>query len=134
MEDLRHQMRLMQRELETAGETIAHLRVELEEKSAEVQLLHEIATAVAAGGGLEDLLDFIAATAVRVTETDSASIYVLNEEKGELILRAVKDAPTGLIGRLRLKLGEGITGWVARELTPVAIDREAYNDPRFKYF
>lgn len=133
MEDLRHQIRLMQRELETAGETIAHLRVELEEKSAEVQLLHEIATAVAAGGGLEDLLDFIAATAVRVTETDSASIYVLNEEKGELILRAVKDAPTGLIGRLKLKLGEGITGWVARELTPVAIDREAYNDPRFKY-
>jgi two-component system, sensor histidine kinase PdtaS len=45
----------------------------------------------------------------------------------------VKDTPTGLIGRLRLKLGEGITGWVARELTPVAIDKEAYNDPRFKY-
>jgi two-component sensor histidine kinase len=132
--DLRHQLRLLQRELETAREATQHLRVELEEKSAEVQLLHEIAAAVAAASGLEELLDFIAATAVRVTETETATIYVLNEEKGELILRAVKDAPTGLIGRLKLKLGEGITGWVARELTPVAIDREAYNDPRFKYF
>jgi two-component sensor histidine kinase len=132
--DLRHQLRLAQRELEGARETIGHLRVELEEKSTEVQLLHEIASAIAAAGGLEELLDFIAATAVRVTETESASIYVLNEEKGELILRAMKDAPTGLVGRLKLKLGEGITGWVARELTPVAIDREAYNDPRFKYF
>lgn len=132
--DLKHQLRLAQRELEGARETIAHLRVELEEKSAEVQLLHEIAGSVAAASNLDELLEFIAETAVRVTETESSSIYVLDEEKGELVLRAVRDAPTGLIGRLKLKLGEGITGWVARELTPVAIDREAYKDPRFKYF
>jgi len=109
------------------------MRGELDEKSAEIQLVHEIATAVASASNLEGMLDFVAETAVRVTETDSSSIYVLDEDAGELTLRAVKDAPTGLVGKLKLKLGEGITGWVARELTPVALDKEAYNDPRFKY-
>ncbi len=120
-------------ELRVAQEQVAQLRAEVEERNAEVQLLHEIATALTAAASLEEMLEFIARTAIRVTETDSASIYVLDETKGELILRATHEAPTGLIGRLRIKLGEGITGWVARERQPVVLDKEAYNDPRFKY-
>src|ERR1051326_3548859 len=120
-------------EVRAAQEQVAQLRSELEERNAEVQLLHEIATALTAASTLEEMLEFIARTAIRVSETDSASIYVLDETKGELTLRATHEAPSGLIGRLRIKLGEGITGWVARERKPVALDREAYNDPRFKY-
>jgi two-component system, sensor histidine kinase PdtaS len=123
----------LQAELRAAQEQVAHLRAEVDERNAEVQLLHEIATALAAAASLEEMLEFIARTAIRVTETDSASIYVLDETKGELTLRATHEAPTGLIGRLRIKLGEGITGWVARERQPVVLDKEAYNDPRFKY-
>ena len=120
-------------ELKASHEQVSQLRAELDERNAEVQLLHEIATALTAAASLEQMLAFIAATAVRVTETDSSSIYVLDETKGELTLRATHEAPTGLVGRLRLKLGEGITGWVARERQPVVLDNEAYNDPRFKY-
>jgi len=35
---------------------------------------------------------------------------------------------------VRLRLSEGLTGWVARERRLLAISREAYSDPRFKYF
>jgi uroporphyrinogen-III synthase len=35
---------------------------------------------------------------------------------------------------VRLRLDEGLTGWVARERRLLAISREAYADPRFKYF
>src|SRR5262249_13616977 len=132
-ERLRQELLRTQAELRSSRETVAQMRVELDEKSAEIQLVHEIATAVASASNLEQMLDLVAETAVRVTETDSSSIYVLDEDSGELVLRAVKDAPTGLVGKLKLKLGEGITGWVARELTPVALDKEAYKDPRFKY-
>ena len=38
------------------------------------------------------------------------------------------------IGNVRLKLGEGLTGWVARERRLLSISREAYSDPRFKLF
>src|ERR1041385_7443255 len=132
-ERLRQELLRTQAELRSARETVSQMRAELDEKSAEIQLVHEIAPAAASAPNLEGMLDFVAETAVRVTETDSSSIYVLDEDTGELILRAVKDAPTGLVGKLKLKLGEGITGWVARELTPVALDKEAYKDPRFKY-
>ena len=38
------------------------------------------------------------------------------------------------VGKVSLKLDEGLTGWVARERRLLAISREAYNDSRFKYF
>ena len=38
------------------------------------------------------------------------------------------------MGKVRLKLGEGLTGWVARERRLLSISREAYTDPRFKLF
>jgi len=38
------------------------------------------------------------------------------------------------IGALRMKRGEGITGWVAEHKSVVALGRRAYDDPRFKKF
>ena len=33
-----------------------------------------------------------------------------------------------------MKMGEGITGWVAENRQPVAIAERAYEDSRFKFF
>ena len=63
---------------------------------------------------------------------DSCLIYLL--EEGELVLFASTDATRSKVGKLRLQRSEGLTGWVARERRLVAISREAYNDPRFKFF
>jgi signal transduction protein with GAF and PtsI domain len=38
------------------------------------------------------------------------------------------------LGPLRLPLGHGITGWVAQHQRPVAIERDAFDDPRFQTF
>lgn len=111
---------------------IAALRTRLEEKSAEVDLLQEFTSGIAGARDTEAMLQFIADIAVRVTDTDSSSVYVFDQTKQNLILKAVHEAPHGLVGRLSLKIGEGITGWVARELAPVAIERDAFTDPRFK--
>jgi len=111
---------------------IADLQARLDEKTAEVELLHEVTARVAAAPDTGAMLQFIAEIAVRITETESSSIYVFDESKKELILKAVHEAPHGLVGRLSLKIGEGITGWVARELHPVILEREAFRDPRFK--
>ena len=90
-----------QAELQQAREREAELRAQLEEKSAEVELLHEITSGVAAAPDLDAMLQFIAEFALRVTQTDSSSIYIF-DEKQNLVLRAVHDAPHGLIGRLSL--------------------------------
>ncbi|MFN3652931.1 MAG: GAF domain-containing protein [Armatimonadota bacterium] len=119
-------------ELADAEARIAELQAQLDEKTEEVDLLHEVSAHVAAAPNAEAMLDYIARVAVRVTETESSSIYVFDPTKQNLVLRAVHDAPDGVVGRVSLKVGEGITGWVARELLPVALERDAFKDPRFK--
>jgi signal transduction protein with GAF and PtsI domain len=85
--------------------------------------------------GTDDMLRLIAEVAVQITATDSAQIYLFNDARDELILRGTADpADQGLLGKIRLKVGEGITGWVAREKRHVAVAAEAWSDERFKFF
>ena len=60
-----------------------------------------------------------------VTESDSCFIYI--QDGRELVLRASKNLHAEVIGRLRIQVGQGITGWVAAHRTPVAIGRNAYD-------
>jgi uroporphyrinogen-III synthase len=59
-------------------------------------------------------------------------LYLLDGD--QLVLVASNAAKPHTIGRVRLKLSEGLTGWVARERRLLTISREAYLDPRFKLF
>jgi signal transduction protein with GAF and PtsI domain len=38
------------------------------------------------------------------------------------------------VDRLKLRVGQGITGWVAEHHEPVAISEKAAQDPRFQFF
>jgi len=74
------------------------------------------------------VLDF----AVGLVKCDSCFIYVLAGD--DLVLRASKNPHHELLDRLKLRMGQGITGWVAEHREPVAVSREAYKDPRFQRF
>jgi two-component sensor histidine kinase len=82
----------------------------------------------------EETLKVTAEIATKITGTDSCQIYLFDKEKQELVLRATDGDLEGMVGKIRLQLGEGITGWVARERKPVACPKEAYKDHRFKFF
>lgn len=83
---------------------------------------------------LGELLKEIVQIATQVTKGDSVLIYIFDKEKANLILRASKNPHKDLLQRVTMKLGEGITGWVARKKKPVAISQGAAKDPRFKFF
>ena len=80
------------------------------------------------------MLEVVADIASQVTETDTCFIYLLDDTEQELILRAAKGPTKGVVGKIRLKVGEGITGWVAKTRKHVALDREAFRDRRYKAF
>jgi uroporphyrinogen-III synthase len=52
----------------------------------------------------------------------------------DLVLRASKTPHPDVVDRLKLRVGQGITGWVAEYRQPVAVGRHAFEDPRFKTF
>jgi len=81
---------------------------------------------------LEDLLADVVEFVTSVVKCDSCFIYVLEGE--ELVLRASKNPHPEAVDRLKLRVGQGITGWVAEHKEPVLIPRDASSDPRFKLF
>nr|MBI3614051.1 GAF and ANTAR domain-containing protein [Nitrospirota bacterium] len=106
----------------------------LREKTREVDVLHRISESISATLDLEVVLRHIVEVVVEVTRADACLLYLLSESREELILRASKNPHPKLIGRITIGLGEGITGWVARERTRVVIPSNANDDPRFKFF
>jgi len=119
-------------ELEAARARIARLEDELAQKTLEADALRQIGQAIGSMLNIEQMLKMVSDIVVQVTGTDLCLIYLLNEEKTELVLRAASRPARGVVGKIRLKMGEGITGWVAKERRHVALQREAWRDKRFK--
>ncbi|WP_263384372.1 uroporphyrinogen-III synthase [Granulicella arctica] len=96
------------------------------------EFLHEISSRIAAADPLHTVLDRIVDFVATMIPCDSCFIYVLEDEK--LVLRASRNPHADLVDRLDVKLGQGITGWVAQHREPVAIASKASDDPRFTPF
>lgn len=97
-----------------------------------VDVLHEFSVRLNAADGFHEVLSRVIDFATALVKCDSCLIYVLEED--ELVLRASKNPRPDVVDRLKLRVGEGITGWVAAHREPVAIPEKAAQDPRFQYF
>jgi signal transduction protein with GAF and PtsI domain len=119
---------------DAATKKIRALKKTLAEKSREIALLSRITRLISVYLDIDLVLKEIVELVVLETGADACLIYLLDEPCQELILRASKNPHPKLIGKVRLEVGEGITGWVAKERTVVAISKDANDDPRFKLF
>ena len=81
---------------------------------------------------LHETLQNVLSFTTSLVKCDSCFVYV--REGDELVLRASKNPHPEIVDRLKLKFGEGITGWVAQHKEPVAVAVNASEDPRFKVF
>ncbi len=100
----------------------------------ELRILHQISQSISSTLDLDQVLRQIVELVIDVTHGDACLLYLLDEAGDNLVLRASKNPHPRLIGKIAMKVGEGITGWVAQEAQPVAIPRHASKDTRFKFF
>jgi len=101
-------------------------------KDPALNFLHELGSRMASASPLHEVLDRVIEFASAVAKCDSCFVFVLEDD--ELVLRASKNPHPDEVDRLTLGLGEGITGWVAQHRQPVAVARNAFQDPRFQFF
>jgi len=101
-------------------------------KNDELDMLHEIGNRIAAADPLPEVLGRAVEVISAVVECDSCFVYVL--EGDELVLRASKNPHAEVVDRLKLRVGQGITGWVAEHKAPVAVASDASQDSRFRAF
>lgn len=110
------------------------LQQALSERTRDVRVLHRIIETVSSSLELSVVLEQILNLIVQVTEADACLIYLYDEDAQALTLAASNPSHEEEFGNLRLAVGEGLTGWVAKERQPLVLSEQAYNDKRFRAF
>lgn len=99
-------------------------------KMQELGIFHDVAKALTSSLNLDSVLQTIMEKMAAYFQPDTWSLLMVDEDKDELYFAiAVGDAADSL-KTVRLKVGEGIAGWVARHGEPLIV-ADVYNDPRF---
>ncbi len=108
------------------------LEARLERTEQQLRLFQKISRFMVRDLSLQDVLQGVVSLVVEFTQCDACLIYLLDGD--ELVLCASNTPHPSIIGKVRMRRSEGLTGWVASERRLLAISREAYKDPRFKAF
>lgn len=108
------------------------LEFQLEHTEQQLRLLQKISRFMVRDMSLAEAFQGIVSLVVEFMGCDACLLYLL--ENQELVLCASNNPQPDTIGKVRLRLGEGLTGRVASERRLLSISREAYLDPRFKRF
>jgi len=102
--------------------------------SFDASVLHRVSGIVSSELSLDEMLGEIVGLTARVSGCEACLVYLVEPESGEFVLRASLLPHASDLGNLRMKMGEGVTGWVAEHQSPVALSSKAAADPRFKIF
>ena len=96
----------------------------------ELSIFHEVAKALTSSLNLDSILQTIMEKVAEYFRPDTWSLLMVDEAADELYFAiAVGDAADAL-RTVRLKMGEGIAGWVAKHGEPLIVP-DVYTDPRF---
>ena len=99
-------------------------------QSQELAIFHDVAKALTSSLDLDSILQTIMEKMAEYFRPDTWSLLMVDEAKNELYFAiAVGDAAEALKD-VRLKVGEGIAGWVAKNGEQLIVP-DVYTDPRF---
>src|SRR5260370_7176536 len=104
------------------------------EHSADASILHRVSRIVSSELSLNEMLGEIVGLTAQVSGCDACLVYLVENATGEFVLRASQVPHASDLGNLRMKMGEGVTGWVAEHQAAVALSSNAAPDPRFNPF
>jgi len=97
----------------------------------EVALLLDIIAATSSGPGVEAMAAAVARMITAATESDVCFVHVLDDTDQSLTLAGATPPFDEQVGRIRMPLGSGVSGWVASHREPVVIVSDKEADPRY---
>jgi len=95
-----------------------------------LNLLLEMNTTINTTRNLNELLNKIINVTSAVMRSEASSIALLDESTNELVFQFVHGSASDKVRKIRVAVGTGISGWVAKYGVPLIIP-DAQNDPRF---
>ena len=107
---------------------------DLVDADRELALLRELIQAASSGPGVEPLAAAAARMITAATASDVCFVHVLDDSDRSLTLAGATPPFDSEVGKIRLPLGQGISGWVASHREPVVISDDKESDPRYMPF
>jgi K+-sensing histidine kinase KdpD len=101
-------------------------------KLSELSFLREIAQLASSTRDWDEMLRIVIDRTTVAMRAEVASLYLVEKREALLRLAATNGLDRRWIGKATLRVGEGITGWVANARVPLAV-RDVRNEPRFKW-
>lgn len=118
-------------DLAAVAEENASLIEMLKDKASRLNVLLEIGKALNSTLKLQDLLDLIIDKAIEVTRASSGSIMLCDRKEGRLVIRSARGLSAEVMKNVRLKIGEGVTGWVAEKGEALLVP-DVFKDQRYR--
>ena len=94
-----------------------------------LKLLYQVGNVIHSTLEPQEALQLIVSEAVRLMEASSGSVVLINPTTGLLEIHASHNLPSAAT-KLKLRVGEGITGWVVRTGKPARVGN-VRQDPRY---
>ena len=94
--------------------------IELKERYARLNLLYQVSNVIHSTLDPQEALQLILREAIRLMRASSGSVVLINPTSGFLEIQASQGLPPKA-AQLRLRVGEGVTGWVARTGRPARV-------------
>src|SRR5229473_4275506 len=98
----------------------------------ELSFLVRLAQAAASTQKPDELLELIIGEATSAMGTDVCSLYLVTPRGRELLLTATNGLNQKMVGKATMRVGEGITGWVAETRRPAVVP-DVSEEPHWKW-
>ena len=98
----------------------------------ELSFLVRLAQAAASTQKPDELLDLIIGEATSAMGTDVCSLYLVTSPGKEMLLTATNGLNVKMVGKVVMRVGEGITGWVAETRRPAVVP-DVSREPHWKW-
>jgi len=95
----------------------------------QLRRLYQVSNVIHSTLDSQEALQLIVSEAVRLMDAASGSVVLINPTSGILEISASQNLPAAA-KRLQLRVGEGVTGWVARTGRPACVG-DVTQDPRY---
>jgi diguanylate cyclase (GGDEF)-like protein len=103
---------------------------QLTRQSQELNIFHDVAKALTSSLDLDSILQTIMEKMAEYFRPDTWSLLMVDEQKDELYFAIAVGEKAEALKNERVKVGEGIAGWVAKHGEQVISD-DVISDPRF---
>ncbi|MCB9080006.1 MAG: response regulator [Anaerolineaceae bacterium] len=118
----------LRQERDTLTQTVLKVNQQLESRMQELRFLYGIGRSVTSLRDIEQILNRIVDAAAFLTEAEEGSIMLIDEESGDLYLRAARGLNERKASSFRIKMHDSIAGQVVKSGQPISIGGQNEDD------